>query len=64
MTDLEDDDIAEEIEHDPTFAALKSGAPVPAMDGIWLQKPGLPVTRPKPACCSSWSAHAMSAAPC
>ena len=46
MTDLEDDDIAEEIEHDPTFAALKSGAPVPAMDGIWLQKSGLPVKSP------------------
>jgi hypothetical protein len=42
MTDMEDDDTAEEIEDDATFAAIKSDTRVPAMEGIWLQKPGLP----------------------
>jgi len=45
MTDVEDDDIAEEIEDEATFAAIESDIRASAMEGIWLQKPGLPSKR-------------------
>ena len=42
MIDLEGDNIAEENEDEATFSAVKNNAPMPAMDGIWLQRSELP----------------------